>query len=167
MAKLAITAAKKPNQRSNRRKKERKAAFLERCKKCSNPKIAKKSVSMCKKCQKSSDRKKTANCGKCKNERFRETHPECKKQCKSKQTTTTSTTTTTTSIRTTTATTSTTQISRDRMDSPVRSLVQQKKDCRNKVYRRNNKEVCKKVLDKCNSRMFRTTHQQECSLRYK
>merc|ERR1712048_431750 len=39
------------------------------------------------------------------------------------------------------------------------------KDCRNKVYRRNNKEECKKVLDKCNSRMFRTTHQQECSLR--
>merc|ERR1712037_1053328 len=47
----------------------------------------------------------------------------------------------------------------------VRSLVQQRKECRNKVYRRNNKEECKKLLDKCNSRMFRTTHQLQCSLR--
>merc|ERR1712039_360563 len=39
------------------------------------------------------------------------------------------------------------------------------KDCRRKVYRRNNKEECKEILDKCNSRMFRTTHQQQCSLR--
>ena len=131
---------KKARSSSNRQKNGRKNLTEERCKKCENPKIAEKSPAMCKKCE-----KKKTDCKKCKNEKYRKRHSDCQKCAKSPTTEATKTPT-----------------------SPVtseRSMIQLKKKCRAKAFKKKNVELCKEALDKCNSRMFRTTHQKQCKLR--
>ena len=147
-----MTQAKRSKSRSSKKKKkQKKIPNSERCKKCENPKIAQRSPTMCSKCT-----KQKVVCKRCKNQRYRKSHAECK-SCELTTTTTMKPTTTTVTTTTTTTTTTT--------KSPERSMIQEKKKCRRKAYRKDNVELCKKALDKCNSRMFRSTHQKQCKFR--
>lgn len=122
---------------TNSRRNER---LEERCKKCEDSSFARKKVTFCSKVCSSENQQKNV-CKSCKASRYRKQNPDKCSNCI--QTTTTTTTSTTTTTTTTTTL------------SPERSLMEQKRKCKEE---RSRSPKCAKILDKCNSRVFRTTH---------
>ena len=166
---------KTPNQKisngksKNKRNKERRR---DKCKKCEDLEFSTKEEEFCKKCKVFLDATKTVKCHLCEKKHYRRKNEEgcakCNKEDSSLgQTTTSSTesttsTTTTTTTSTTTTTTTTTEFTTQEPVTSSLSPSTARKSCRNAVFRRSNRGICKQALDKCRNKMYRTGNPTKC-----
>merc|ERR1711915_57818 len=151
---LPAKISSKGDKSKNKRKKERRR---DKCKRCEVEDFVKAEREFCAKCKSFLSQSKSVKCHLCEKRHYRNKHSEGCGKCSEKNSTLGSELSSTTSTSTTSTTTT---ISQETSTTQPSSVL--RKNCRNPIFRKSNRAVCKQALDKCRNRMYRTGNPTKC-----